>query len=74
MISILRAPSALRRPISRVRSVTTTNMMFMIPIPPTSREMPPIPPRKRVRTPVIEVAVARMSAWLVIVKSAVVTL
>ncbi len=30
------APSALRRPISRVRSVTETSMMFMTPTPPTS--------------------------------------
>ena len=30
------APSALRTPISRVRSVTDTSMMFMIPMPPTS--------------------------------------
>src|SRR5438067_8352 len=31
------APSALRTPISRVRSVTDTSMMFMIARPPTSR-------------------------------------
>ena len=30
-----RAPTALRSPISRVRSVTDTSMMFMMPIPPT---------------------------------------
>ncbi len=34
------APMALRMPISRVRSVTDTNMMFMTPTPPTNREMP----------------------------------
>jgi prepilin-type processing-associated H-X9-DG protein len=33
------APIALRMPISRVRSVTETSMMFMIPIPPTTSEM-----------------------------------
>jgi hypothetical protein len=33
------APTAIRIPISRVRSVTDTSRMFMIPIPPTSREM-----------------------------------
>ena len=33
-----RAPTAIRRPISRVRSVTDTSMMFMIPMPPTSSE------------------------------------
>ncbi len=31
------APIARRRPISRVRSVTLTSMMFMMPMPPTSR-------------------------------------
>ena len=34
-----RAPIALRMPISRVRSVTVTSMMFMTPIPPTSSEI-----------------------------------
>ncbi len=33
------APMALRRPISRVRSVTLTSMMFMMPMPPTSSEI-----------------------------------
>ena len=32
-----RAPMASRMPISRVRSVTDTSMMFMMPIPPTRR-------------------------------------
>ncbi len=32
-----RAPSALRTPISRIRSVTDTSMMFMTTIPPTMR-------------------------------------
>ena len=31
------APMARRRPISRVRSVTLTSMMFITPMPPTSR-------------------------------------
>lgn len=34
-ISRLRAPTASLRPISFVRSVTDTNMIFMMPIPPT---------------------------------------
>ena len=38
-MSPARAPIAMRIPISRVRSVTETSMMFMMPIPPTSREM-----------------------------------
>ena len=33
-----RAPIAMRMPISRVRSVTDTSMMFMIPMPPTRSE------------------------------------
>ena len=37
--SRLRAPTARRRPISRVRSVTETSMMFMMPMPPTTSEM-----------------------------------
>ena len=32
------APTAMRTPIPRVRSVTVTSMMFMMPIPPTSSE------------------------------------
>ena len=42
------APMALRMPISRVRSATETNMMFMMPMPPTKSDNPvmnsPIPP------------------------------
>ena len=38
-MSLRRAPMALRTPISRVRSVTDTSMMFMTPMPPTSRPM-----------------------------------
>ena len=38
MMSERRAPSALRRPISRVRSVTTISMMFMITMPPTTSD------------------------------------
>ena len=34
-----RAPTAIRKPISRVRSVTDTSMMFMMPTPPTTSEM-----------------------------------
>jgi hypothetical protein len=34
-----RAPIAIRSPISRVRSVTETSRMFMIPMPPTSSKI-----------------------------------
>ena len=33
------APIAMRRPISLMRSVTLTSMMFMIPMPPTKSEI-----------------------------------
>src|SRR5579872_1135082 len=39
------APMALRRPISRVRSFTETNMMFITPTPPTSSEIAATIPR-----------------------------
>ena len=38
-----RAPRALRTPISRVRSITETSMMFMMTTPPTTREIPTNP-------------------------------
>jgi hypothetical protein len=43
MMSRRLAPSALRSPISRVRSLTTINMMFMITMPPTSSDNPTMP-------------------------------
>ena len=39
MMSPRVAPRLLRTPISRVRSVTLTSMMFMTTMPPTKREM-----------------------------------
>ena len=39
-----RAPRALRRPISRVRSVTETSMIFITPTPPTAKVTAPINP------------------------------
>ena len=38
------APIAMRTPISRVRSVTATSMMFMMPMPPTARLIPAMEP------------------------------
>ncbi len=63
------APTALRRPISRVRSVTETSMMFMMPMPPTNSEMPAMMPRKMVSTLVIWLSAPISSAWLRMVKS-----
>ena len=40
-MSTSRAPTAIRSPISRVRSVTDTSMMFMMPMPPTIAVLTP---------------------------------
>lgn len=47
------APSALRSPISRVRSVTLTSMIFMIPIPPTRSDKPAMAPKRACRIKVM---------------------
>ncbi len=52
--SLVRAPSALRMPISRVRSVTETSMIFMMPMPPTIREIAAIPPTAMERLAIME--------------------
>ena len=59
------APSALRMPISLVRSVTDTSMMFMIPMPATIRAMAPT-----TKAPSLTPAVAWLKAriWLSLVK------
>ena len=64
------APRALRRPISRMRSVTETSMMFMTPIPPTIREMAAMPPRRMVSVWSTEVLAAISDCSEVMVKSA----
>ena len=52
-ISEFLAPSALHKPISRVRSPTATNIMFIIPMPPTRSENPAILPNPIFRTVLI---------------------
>ena len=47
------APIARRMPISRVRSVTDTSMMFMMPMPPTSRLTAATAPSSAVITRVV---------------------
>ena len=49
MMWLFRAPMALRTPISRVRSVTVTSMMFMTPMPPTRSEMAATMPSSTVK-------------------------
>ena len=57
------APMAFRMPISRVRSVTVTSMMFIMPMPPTTREMAAIPPSSTVRMPVTLVMASSSISW-----------
>ena len=54
---------ALRMPISRVRSVTVTSMMFMIPMPPTSREMAATAPSSTVSTWCVSLLLWMRLAW-----------
>ena len=49
----------MRRPISRVRSVTDTSMMFMMPMPPTMSDTPAMPASSVV---IVPMACVRMSA------------
>ena len=51
MMSPRRAPTAMRTPISRVRSVTDTSMMFMTPMPPTISEISAIMDTSSVMVP-----------------------
>ena len=44
------APIAILMPISRVRSLTDTNMIFIMPMPPTINEIEAIEPNKRLIT------------------------
>src|ERR1041384_1629721 len=59
-----RAPMAMRMPISRVRSVTETSMMFMMPMPPTSRETPAMLPSKIVMMLLVWLAASATSDML----------
>ena len=62
------APIALRIPISRVRSVTVTSMMFMIPMPPTRRLMAATAPSRTVKVWLVEALVASRESSLIRVK------
>ena len=53
-MSLRRAPMALRMPISRVRSVTETSMMFITPMPPTIKPTDEITTMASAMPPVIE--------------------
>ena len=60
---------ARRSPISRVRSVTDTSMMFMIPTPPTISEIAATPDSSHDMVVVVEVSTAAISSGDRIVKS-----
>ena len=66
---LILAPVAMRMPISRVRSVTLTSMMFITPMPPTSSEIAAIEPSRTVSVFCVSVAVSRIEAMLRILKS-----
>ena len=68
-MSLWRAPTAMRTPISRVRSVTDTSMMFITPMPPTSSEISAIDEISIVITCVVASMVLRMSSLLLVKKS-----
>ena len=59
------APMAFRIPISRVRSVTETSMMFIMPMPPTSSEMPAMPPSISDRVLAVSLAVSSICVWFI---------
>ena len=63
------APRALRIPISLVRSVTETIIIFIMPMPPTRSEMAATLPRKRVSVAVVEFIVSIRLVMLLMVKS-----
>ena len=63
-MSPVRAPIAFRIPISRVRSVTVTSMMFITPIPPTNREIAATVASSTVNVCVVELLVWSSDAWL----------
>ncbi len=63
------APTAMRMPISRVRSVTLTSMMFIIPMPPTTSDTNAIAASKYVIVLDCSVAMSAISCWLRTVKS-----
>ena len=57
-MSLCRAPVAMRIPISRVRSVTDTSMMFITPMPPTSSEIAATEPSSNVSVFCVDSAVS----------------
>ncbi|MNV80060.1 hypothetical protein D3C71_1736400 [compost metagenome] len=63
-MSLRRAPTAMRTPISDTRSETETSMMFITPMPPTRSEITAIAAMRSVRVCVVLVMVWRISSVL----------
>ena len=59
----------MRRPISRVRSVTLTYMIFMMPMPPTTSDMPAMHARRMVMRSVVELSIVASSSCERMLKS-----
>ena len=70
-MSLLRAPTAMRTPISLVRSVTETSMMFITPMPPTISEITAMADTSSVSSCAVLSMVSRMVSELVRKKSCV---
>ena len=68
-MSRVRAPTALRRPISRVRSRTLTSMMLLTPTPPTSRLIAAMAASTEVSRPRIRPTVPRIWSWVTALNS-----
>lgn len=68
-MSIPLAPTLILKPISRVRSVTLTYIIFMIPMPPTIREIPATLPSKIVIVDIVEFIILEISSCERILKS-----
>ena len=71
MMSHCRAPTAMRTPISRVRSVTDTSMMFITPMPPTTSEITAMAEISSVSVCVVDSMVSRMVSVFCSLKSPV---
>src|SRR5665213_981586 len=69
----LRAPIAFRMPISRVRSVTVTSMMFITPIAPTRSDTAATQPKSAVKVLELDVAVESRLAESITVKGRLAT-
>ena len=68
-MSDCRAPTARRTPISRVRSKILASMIFMIPMPPTSREMEAIATITALNRRSVRLCSASSSAGTITLKS-----